>query len=162
MISHAIRAPARRRVLPMSADRGEVLLMTRRGEEEEYVLHCMAVIAARKAAGLNVPTQTPEDPWWEEGPHIKRDGRSYYVHAMGCLQSNLGQAMQEHPDWYLVAAIVRGRDVEVHGLGDDDAVTLGEVQASGDSLDPDEKRWAIELTPREKRKGWGVTSDDRA
>jgi hypothetical protein len=130
-------------------------------DEEEYVLHCMAVTAARKAAGLGAPTQAPDDPWWEEGPHIEKDGRSYYVHAMGCLQSNLGHAMQEHPDWYLVAAVVRGRGVEVHGLGDDDAKTLAEIQAAEESLDPDEKRLAIELTPREKRKRWGVASDDQ-
>ena len=84
----------------------------------------------------------------------------YFVHAMGCLQSNLGQAMQEHPDWYLVSAIVRGRNVEVHGLGADDAVTLGEIQATGERLDPDQRRLAIELTPREKRRAWGVTTDD--
>jgi hypothetical protein len=135
--------------------------VTSRTDDEEYVLHSVAVIAARKAAGLDVPTQTPDDLWWDEGPHIEKDGRSYYVHAMGCLQSNLGHAMQDHPDWYFVAVVVRGHAAEVHGLGDDDAMTLGEIQAAGGSLDPDEKRWAMELTPREKRRGWGVTSGDR-
>ena len=45
----------------------------------------------------------PGDPWWEEGPHIENDGRCYYVHAIGCLQSHLGSAIRIHPDWYLVA-----------------------------------------------------------
>jgi hypothetical protein len=127
---------------------------------DENLLHTMAVIAARKAVGLDVPTQTPEDPWWNEGPHIEKDGHSYYVHAMGCLQPNLGRAMHEHPDWYFVRVIIRGPEVEVNGLGDDDAMTLGEVRAAGKGLDPDEIRLAIELTSREKRKAFGVTSDD--
>ena len=135
------------------------------GDEEEYRLHCMAVIAARKAAGfVGIPLRDPDDPWWEEGPHIVKDGRSYYVHAMGCLQSNLGHAMQEHPDWYLVAALVQGPNVEVHGLEDDDAITLAEVRATEEGLGPDERRLAWELTSREKRKAWGVgvKNDDRA
>ena len=80
------------------------------GDEEEYRLHCMAVIAARQAAGLvGIPRRDPDDPWWEEGPHLEKDGRSYYVHAMGCLQSNLGHAMEEHPDWIRGSARPRSR-----------------------------------------------------
>jgi hypothetical protein len=133
--------------------------MTRR-PEEEYVSHCKAVVAARKAAEIDAPTPTSEDPWWEKGPHIEKDGRSYYVHEIGCLQSNLNDAIREHPDWYLVAAVVRGRDVEVHGLGDDDAVTLGEIHADFEKLDLDEDRWTVELMPSKKGKWWGVTSKD--
>ena len=133
--------------------------MTRR-PEEEYIVHCKAVVAARKAAKIDAPTRTSEDPWWEEGPHIEKDGRSYYVHAIGCLQSNLNDAMRGHPDWYLVVAAVRGRDIEVHGLGDNDAVTLGELHAAFEDLDLDENRWAVELTSSEKPKWWGVTSKD--
>jgi hypothetical protein len=99
-------------------------------DAEEFVLHSEAVVAARIAAGLEGPTQSSEDPWWDEGPHIEKDGRCYYVHAMGCLQSHLGHAMLEHPDWYLVTALVRGGTVEVHGL-DDHFVTLGEIRAMG-------------------------------
>ena len=119
--------------------------MTKRGELDEYTLHTMAIIAARKKAGLDLPTASPEDPWWSEGPHIEMDGHSYYVHAMGCLRSQLGQVMDEHPDWYLVAAYVRGRQVEIHGL-DDSLMTLAEVQAKGRDLTPDEMRLAMELT----------------
>ena len=123
----------------------------------EYSLHVMAIFAARRAVGLPHPAQQPGDPWWSEGPHIEKDGRSYYVHAMGCLQSDLGRAMQQHPDWYMVAAYVRGRTVELHGL-DDRVMTLAEVQAAGDASTPDERRLAIELTPGEKRKRWEVST----
>jgi hypothetical protein len=116
----------------------------------------MAVIAARKAAGLEPPTKSPEDLWWDEGPHIEKDGRCYYVHAMGCLQSQLGRAIRDHPDWYLVAAVVRGHLVELHGL-DNHVMTLGEVKARGHALTPDDVRLAIELTPTEKRKLWEVS-----
>jgi hypothetical protein len=92
----------------------------------------------------------------DEGPHIERDGRCYYVHAMGALQPLLGRAMAEHPDWYFVAAVIRGRDVELHGLGDDDALTLGDLRTMGHSLDLDERRLAVELTAREKREAWDV------
>jgi hypothetical protein len=124
-------------------------------DAEEFVLRCKAIIAARRAAGLENRPQSPGDRWWDEGPHIEKDGRCYYVHAMGCLVSHLGDAMLEHPDWYLVTALVRGDTVELHGLGDH-AVTLGEIRAMGDNLDPDDMRLAIELTPQEKRRGWGV------
>jgi hypothetical protein len=30
---------------------------------QEYVLHSTAVVAARQAAGLEYPEQTPDDPW---------------------------------------------------------------------------------------------------
>ena len=119
----------------------------------------MAVVAARKAAGLEAPMQTVDDPWWDEGPHVEESGRSYYVHALGALTFNLGEAMRAHPDWYLITAIVRGNTVEVHGIEDDEARTLGEVRASAADLDLDDKRLAVELTPREKREAWGVTSD---
>ena len=129
-------------------------------DQDEFVIHCAAVIAARRAAGLEAPTQTLEDPWWEEGPHFEKGGRSYYVHALGCLESSLGDAMQEHPGWYLVTALVRGRSVEVHGIEDDEARTLGEVHASLESLNLDDMSLAVELTPHEKRGAWGVTSPD--
>ena len=132
--------------------------MTNREEHDEYVLHTMAVIAARKAAGFEPPTD-PGDQWWEEGPHIEKDGRSYYVHAMGCLHSNLGQAMLEHPDWYLVVAVVSGRDVKLHGLADP-VITLAEIEAGGDALTADDMRLALELTPHEKREMWGVSSPE--
>jgi hypothetical protein len=118
-------------------------------DEEEFVLHTVAIITARRAAGLERPPQSPEDPWWSEGPHIEKDGRSYYVHAMGCLQSELGRAMHEHPDWYLIAAIVRGGSVSLRGL-DDALITLAEVHTSGASLSADERRLALELTPAER------------
>jgi hypothetical protein len=115
-------------------------------------------MAARKAVGLGLPSQSPDDPWWSEGPHIEQDGRSYYVHAMGCLGSELGRAMRDHPDWFLIAAFVRGRRIELHGL--DDAQTLAEVRAAGADLTTDELRTAIEATPAEKRRLWGVTETD--
>ena len=114
-----------------------------RDETSEFVLHTMAVMAARKAAGLPPPTQHPDDPWWLEGPHVDKDGRSYYVHAMGCLQPQLGRAMRAHPDWYLVAAFVRGARVEVHGLDDSSAMTLAKVRTAGGELSADEKRLAM-------------------
>jgi hypothetical protein len=132
-------------------------MMTTEQDEQEYVLHTVAVFAAREAAGLGFPTQSPGDPWWFEGPHIEKDGRSYYVHAMSCFESRLGAAMRNHPDWYLVAAMVRGRDVELHGL-DDHLVTLGEIRAITEALSPDELRLAIALTPRARRKLWGISA----
>ena len=74
---------------------------------------------------------------------------------MDCLRSEFGHAMRKHPDWYLVAAFVRCPTVEIHGL-DDRAITLAEVQAVSDASTPDERRLAIELTPGETRKLWGV------
>jgi hypothetical protein len=121
-----------------------------RDDASEFALHTMAVIAARKAAGLPLPTQHPDDSWWMEGPHVEKDERSYYVHAMGCLPSQLGRAMREHPDWYLVGAFVRGTTVELHGLDDSSATTLAEVTAASSELSADEWRLAIELTPGEK------------
>ena len=76
---------------------------------------------------------------------------------MGCLQPQLGRAMRAHPDWYLVAAFVRGARVEVHGLDDSSAMTLAKVRTAGGELSADEKRLAIELTPAENRKSWGVS-----
>ena len=67
--------------------------------------------------------------------------------------------MHEHPDWYLIAAVVRGHNVGLQGL-DDPCITLAEVRTEGDSLSADEIRLAFELTPAEKRKAWGV-SDPR-
>ena len=96
----------------------------------------------------------------EEGPHLEEGVRWYYVHALGCLQSSLGDAMREHPGWYLVTALVRGGSVEVHGIEDDEARTLGEVHASVEHLEVDDMRFAVELTPHEKRGAWGVTSPD--
>jgi hypothetical protein len=55
--------------------------------------------------GLELPTQSADDPWWDTGPHVEKDGRLFYVHAMGCLQAQLGQAVVEHPDWYFVAVL---------------------------------------------------------
>ena len=127
-----------------------------RPDEDEYVLHCLAVIAARKAAGLEPATADTSDAWWDEGPHVEKDGRSYYVHAMGCLQSHLGHAILEHPNWYLIAALVRGDEIELHGF-DDPVITLGEVRTAGEALPADKVRVAIDLTPREKRKMWGVS-----
>ena len=78
---------------------------------------------------------------------------------MGCLQSDLGRAMEKHPDWYLVAVVARGDGkYEVHGL--EDHMTLKDARAAGDALTPDEMRLAMELTPREKRKLWGVRPTD--
>ena len=51
-------------------------------------------------------------------------------------------------------AIVRGRSVEVHGIEDDEARTLGEVHASVENLDLDDMRLAVELTPRGTRAAW--------
>lgn len=125
----------------------------------EFKLHVAAVFAAHIHFGLPLPTRSPEDPWWFEGPHIEQDGRRYYAHAMGCFEAELGHAMLEHPDWYLIAAYTHGRQVELHGL-DDRAITLAEVRAAGDALTPDQLRVAIEMTSREKRKMWGVTGNE--
>jgi len=122
---------------------------------EEHVLHTRAVIAARKAAGLELPTQSADDPWWDTGPHVEKDGRLFYVHAMGCLQAQLGQAVVEHPDWYFVAVLPQadaeyGVMFDVRGLKGE-LGTLEDVRAGADSLSPDERRLAIEFTNREKR-----------
>jgi hypothetical protein len=130
-------------------------------DQEEFNLHTMAVIAARKAASLPLPTPSIDARWWSEGPHLEMDGRSYYVHAMGCLQSELGQAIHKHPEWYLVGAVVRGDSVQLHGLDESSAVTLGEVGAAGEALSPDEVRLAVEFTPAEKRAWWGVVPPDK-
>lgn len=124
----------------------------------EFKLHLAAVFAAHMHFGLPLPTQSPDDPWWSEGPHIEKDGRSYYVHAMGCLESELGHAMLEHPDWYLIAGFVRDGTVELRFL--DDPLTLGELRTVGDALTPDEMRLAIETTAAEKRAMWGVTGNE--
>jgi hypothetical protein len=121
----------------------------------QYLLHSAAVYAACLAAGLPAPDKPADDPWWDEGPHVEKDGRRYYVHARGCLYSQLGQAMQDHPDWYLIGAVVQGRRVQIRGL-DDVLITLGEIQALSATLSADEMRLAIELTPAEKRELWGV------
>jgi hypothetical protein len=44
--------------------------MTSEGEDE-YTLHTKAIVAARKAAGLELPTKSPDDRWWLDGPHIE-------------------------------------------------------------------------------------------
>ena len=124
-------------------------------DELEYVMHTRAVMAARIAVGLEPLPESPDDSWWETGPHLEVDGRSYFVHAMGCLQAQLGRAMRDHPDWYLVGIVVRGANCEIRGLASDQRVTLGTVSETAENLTPDETRLAIELTNREKRRGWG-------
>jgi hypothetical protein len=125
----------------------------------EYRVHTLAIFIARKAAGLSMPKRDPDDPWWFEGPHVEKDGRRYYVHAMGCFQAELGRAMDEHPDWYLIGAIVRRDRVYLRGL-DHPLITLAEVSRASDSLSPDQIRLALELTPAEKRKSWGVSDPE--
>jgi len=99
--------------------------------------------------------------WWSDGPHVEKDGRRYYVHAMGCLRSDLGRAIREHPDWYLIAAVVRGRNVQLHGLDDDDALALADVGEMREALSPDEMLAAIEFSAAEMRRRWGVSFPDR-
>jgi hypothetical protein len=59
---------------------------------------------------------------------------------------------------YLAVVISRGdRTFAVHGLDEDELHTLEDVRRAGHSLSFDEKRLAMELTPHEKRRIWGVT-----
>jgi hypothetical protein len=52
------------------------------------------------------------------------------------FRDDLGVAVRKHPDWYLVLATVRGRDVELHGLGDK-TMTLGDAHKMSQALSPD-------------------------
>jgi hypothetical protein len=125
----------------------------------EYRLHTLAIFTARNAAGLPLPERPPGDPWWFEGPHVESGGRHYYVHAMGCFQAELARAMNAHPDWHLIAAVVRRDSVYLRGL-DSPRIALAELRTASESLSANEIRLALELTPAEKRKRWGV-SDPR-
>ena len=87
--------------------------MTSGTDSEEFRLHTAAVIVALQSGWTRAPApKVGDDPWWLTGPHLEKDGRSDHVHAMGCFQSQLGQAMLDHPDWYLVPVIVSGKDVQ--------------------------------------------------
>jgi hypothetical protein len=120
--------------------------------KDEFIFHTLAVIAARGVLGLD---GLAED--MENGPHIEHEGRSYYVHAWGCLPGNLGRAMKDHPDWYLLAVRIDGRRADVIGLPPwHEPVTLAQVKEMTDSLPPDEKRLAFEFTPAEKQRMYGM------
>lgn len=125
-------------------------------DPSDYALHTMAVMATRKAYGLEplpeFASQEEQCAWLDAGPHLVREARSYYVHAMGVLQSGLGQAITDHPDWHLIAVLVRGNSAEVHNTD----LTLGELGNRVEGASQDTVRLAYELTSRERRVMWGV------
>jgi hypothetical protein len=129
-------------------------------DESHYVMHTAAVMAARITYGLEpLPTFESAEQlhdWLDTGPHLVRGGRSYYVHAMGALQAGLGQAMANHPDWYLVRVLVRGKRARI---APGPELTLAEVSRRAQGLSLDEVREAFELTSQEKRRMWGVGLD---
>lgn len=126
--------------------------MKRRDEEEkrQYILQTAAIHAAREAAGVDQRARPIDDRWWVEGPHIEKDGRSYYVHALGAFPLRLAQAIRAHPDWYLVVVLTRGRRLEIYGLDDDERVTLEDFHAQVRDLSAEELRLAAERTLQEK------------
>jgi hypothetical protein len=126
--------------------------MKRRDEEEkqQYVLQTAAIHAARKAAGVGRPARSIEDPWWLQGPHIEKEGRSYYVHALGAFPLHLAHAIRAHPDWYLVVVLTRDRRHEIYGLDDEERVTLADFRTRVRDLSAEELRLAAERTGHEK------------
>jgi len=126
--------------------------MKRRDEEEkkQYILQTAAIHAARKAAGADQPARPLEDPWWSQGPHIEKDGRSYYVHALGAFPLQLAHAIRAHPDWYLVVVLTRDHRHEIYGLDDEERVTLEDFRTRVRDLSADELRLAAERALQEK------------
>jgi hypothetical protein len=126
--------------------------MKRRDEEEkkQYILQTAAIHAAREAAGVDQPARPIDDPWWFEGPHIEKDERSYYVHALGAFPLHLAQAIRAHPDWYLVVVLTSGGRLEIYGLDDEERVTLEDFRTQVRELSADELRLAAERTLSEK------------
>jgi hypothetical protein len=70
----------------------------------------------------------------------------------------LGGRCASIPTGISPVVISRGdRRFAVHGLDEGELRTLEDVRQAGDALSFDEKRLAMELTPHEKRRMWGVS-----